>query len=145
MGERKHGVELVDDITARIDAALSGYETQHAGDQWYGQPIYDDDEDDIELLRPPAPLMIVGEEGPELVDQSNGWSVSTTTDSGWAQPTASNGGSDLVLAIAAGMDELPAAAESINEAAREAADVFRQFGARMTELAHLVVDVDKGG
>ena len=31
----KHGTELVDDITARIDAALSGYETQQAGDTWY--------------------------------------------------------------------------------------------------------------
>lgn len=31
-----HGVELVDEITGRIDAALSGYETQRAGDRWYG-------------------------------------------------------------------------------------------------------------
>lgn len=31
----EHGADLVDGIVDRIDAALSGYETQRAGDWWY--------------------------------------------------------------------------------------------------------------
>lgn len=37
-----HGVDRVDTITAFIDEALSGYETQRAGDYWY-----DGDDDDL--------------------------------------------------------------------------------------------------
>lgn len=35
MTSEYHGVDLVDDITTRIDAALSGYDGQHAGDLWF--------------------------------------------------------------------------------------------------------------
>ena len=34
----EHGTAKVDRITALIDEALSGYETQRAGDVWYPEP-----------------------------------------------------------------------------------------------------------
>ena len=40
MASDKHGGELCDDIVSRIDVALSGYETQHAGDDWYGERMF---------------------------------------------------------------------------------------------------------
>jgi hypothetical protein len=40
----EHGTAKVDQITALIDEALSGYETQRAGDVWYPEPSDREDE-----------------------------------------------------------------------------------------------------